>query len=76
MAWRASGYEAGPPTVTGGIVWTVNKGSSTLLGYSVSTGHQAYSFPLGSTIRFTGPAAGDGHVFVAAKNQVVSFLLG
>jgi outer membrane protein assembly factor BamB len=76
IAWRASGYEAGPPTVTGGIVWTVNKGSSTLLGYSVSTGHQAYSFPLGSTIRFTGPAAGDGHVFVAAKNQVVSFLLG
>jgi hypothetical protein len=58
------------------VVWTVNRNSATLLGYSASTGHQAYSFPLGNTIRFTGPAVGDGRVFVAAKNQVMSFLLG
>jgi outer membrane protein assembly factor BamB len=75
-AWRISGSEAGPPAVTGGVVWTVNRSSSTLLGYSVTTGHQVYSFPLGNMVRFTGPTAGDGRVFVAGMNKVMSFLLG
>jgi outer membrane protein assembly factor BamB len=75
-AWRTSSYFAGPPVVTGGIVWTVDRDSAALLGYSTSTGHQAYSFPLGSVVHFCGPAAGDGRVFVTSGDKVVSFLLG
>lgn len=75
-AWHTSGFNAGPPIVTGGVVWTVDIASATLQGYSVSTGHQAYSFPLGSVVHFCGPAAGDGRVFVATGSGVMSFLLG
>jgi outer membrane protein assembly factor BamB len=75
-SWRTASFNAGPPIVTGGMVWTVDISSATLLGYSVSTGHQAYSFPLGSVVHFCGPAAGDGRVFVAAGSRIVSFVLG
>jgi len=75
-AWHTSSFFAGPPVVTGGVVWTVDRGSATLQGYSVSTGHKAYSFPLGSVVHFVGPAAGEGRVFVTATDRVMSFLLG
>jgi outer membrane protein assembly factor BamB len=75
-AWRTSSFFAGPPVVTGGVVWTVSRDSATLVGFSVSNGHQDYSFPLGSVEHFVGPAAGDGRVFVTATNRVMSFLLG
>ncbi len=74
-AWRTSSFNAGPPIVTGGVVWTADTTSSTLLGYNVSTGRQAYSFPLGSVVHFCGPAAGYGHVFVASGSEVESFVL-
>jgi len=75
-AWHTSGFNAGPPIVTGGVVWTVDTASATLLGYSVSSGHQVYSFQLGSVVHFCGPAAGDGRVFVATNSGVMSFVLG
>jgi hypothetical protein len=74
--WHTSSFFAGPPVVTGGVVWTVSRDSATLQGYSVSTGHKAYSFPLGSVVHFVGPAAGEGRLFVTATNKVMSFLLG
>jgi len=73
---QMSGLNAGPPTVTGGVVWTVDDNSATLYGFSTSTGHQAYTFHLGSVEHFTSPAAGDGQLFVAADNVVMSFVLG
>jgi outer membrane protein assembly factor BamB len=75
-SWHISGFNSGPPIVTGGVVWTVDAATATLLGYSVSAGHQVYSFPLGSLVHFCGPAAGDGRVFVATGSGVMSFLLG
>jgi outer membrane protein assembly factor BamB len=71
-----SGLNAGPPIVTGGVVWTVDTNTATLYGLSVSSGHQDYTFPLGTVEHFTTPAAGDGRVYVAAANRVMSFLLG
>lgn len=71
-----SGFNAGPPIVTGGVVWSVDDNSGTLYGLSTATGHEAYSFQLGGVEHFTTPAAGDGQVFVAAANQVESFVLG
>ncbi len=71
-----SGLNAGPPIVTGGVVWTVDSNSGTLFGLSVSDGHQDYTFSLGGVQHFTSPAAGDGRVFVATTDRVMSFLLG
>jgi outer membrane protein assembly factor BamB len=71
-----SGFDAGPPIVTDGVVWTVDTNTGTLYGLSVSDGHQDYTFSLGHVERFISPAAGDGQVFVAATNVVESFVLG
>jgi outer membrane protein assembly factor BamB len=71
-----SGFNAGPPIVTGGVVWTVDTNTATLYGLSAATGWQAHTFSLGSVVHFTTPAAGDGQVFVAARNKVMSFVLG
>jgi hypothetical protein len=75
-AWMAGNLNAGPPIVTGGVVWTVDSNTGLLYGFSVATGHQAYRFSLGSVEHFTGPAAGDGRLFVAATDVVESFSLG
>jgi outer membrane protein assembly factor BamB len=73
---EVSGFNAGPPTVTDGVVWTVDSNTGTLYGLSTSSGHQDYTFSLGHVEHFTSPAAGDGRLFVAATNVVDSFVLG
>jgi outer membrane protein assembly factor BamB len=71
-----SGLNAGPPTVTDGIVWTIDSNTGLLYGFSTSSGHQDYTFSLGPVEHFTSSAAGDGRLFVAATNIVESFSLG
>jgi outer membrane protein assembly factor BamB len=71
-----AGFNAGPPIVTGGVVWTVDDNSAVMYGISAATGHEAYSFKLGAVEHFTTPAAGDGQVFVVAADKVMSFVLG
>jgi len=75
-AWYAKGFNAGPPIVTGGVVWTVDTSSGTLHGFSVTDGVQLYSFQLGSVVHFCTPAAGDGHLYVAGNDRILSFSLG
>jgi outer membrane protein assembly factor BamB len=71
-----SGFNAGPPIVTGGVVWSVDDNTGTLYGLSTTTGHEAYTFALGNVMHFTSPSAGDGQLFVAAGDVVKSFVLG
>lgn len=71
-----TGLNAGPPTVTDGIVWTIDSNTGLLYGFSTSSGHQDYTFSLGPVEHFTSSAAGDGRLFVAATNVVESFSLG
>jgi outer membrane protein assembly factor BamB len=75
-AWHTNNFDAGPPIVTGGVVWSIDLSSSTLYGFSAATGHQSYSFSLGSVVHFCTPSAGDGRIFVAADDHVLAFLLG
>jgi outer membrane protein assembly factor BamB len=75
-AWRTQSFNAGPPIVTGGVVWTVDTSTGTLYGFSLATGHQVYSFPLGSVVHFCTPASGDGRLFVAGDDEIISFSLG
>jgi PQQ-like domain len=75
-AWVTSSFYAGPPIVTGGVVWVVDVSSATLYGYGAASGAKGYSFPLGSVAHFCTPSAGDGRVFVGANLHVVAFVLG
>jgi outer membrane protein assembly factor BamB len=73
--WHTNIFNAGPPIVTGSVVWSIDTSSSTLYGFSSATGHQLYSFSLGGVVHFCTPSAGDEHVFVGANDRVVAFLL-
>jgi hypothetical protein len=75
-AWHTTSFNAGPPIVTDGIVWSVDISSSTLYGFSAATGDQLYSFPLGGVVHFCTPSAGDGRVFVETNDGIAAFLLG
>jgi hypothetical protein len=75
-AWHTNSFDAGPPIVTSGVVWSIDTSSSILYGFSAATGHESYSFPLGSVEHFCTPSAGDGRIFVGAGDRLVAFLLG
>ena len=76
VAWAGPDFQAGPTIVTGNLVWTMDVSSGTLHGFDADSGHQMFSFSVGSVTRFTTPSSGYGKLFVAAGTQVVSFQLG
>jgi len=71
--WRSPSFSAGPPIVTGGVVWTLDTSNGTLRGYNANTGAEQFSFNTGGVTRFTTPSTGDGMVYVAAGTEVFSF---
>jgi outer membrane protein assembly factor BamB len=70
-AWR-TGASAGPPIISGGIVWTIDTGG-TLQGLAPDTGTPVVSVALGSVTHFATPAAGGGRLFAPADTQVIAF---
>jgi hypothetical protein len=74
--WHSQGFDAGPPIVTGGVVWTVDTSTGTLYGLSVASGNQVYEFPLGSVVHFCTPSSGDGRLFVSGDDEILAFSLG
>lgn len=76
VAWRGPRLEAGPPVVTGEVVWTLDISSGVIRGFDVATGNPLYSLALGGVTRFTTPTFAYGELFVAAGDEVHSFVLG
>jgi hypothetical protein len=73
VAWRSSAFDAGPPVIAGGAVWTVDIGTGDLLAFDERTGAQVFKASLGAVAHFTSPAAADGRLYVAATDHVVAF---
>jgi len=78
IAWQAStsNFDSGSPIVTGDLVWAVNINDADLLGFNLSNGVQAYSFPLAAVDHFISPAAAPGNLFVAGGDELYAFALG
>ena len=76
VTWRGPSFPAGPPVVTGGVVWTLDTSTGTLHGFDVTTGSALFSLDTGGVTRFTTPMAAYGELFVAAGSAVYSFALG
>ena len=55
-----TGLNAGPPTVTDGIVWTIDSNTGLLYGFSTSSGHQDYTFSLGPSSTSPAPLRATG----------------
>ena len=75
VAWEGPSFDAGPPVVTGDVVWTVDVSTGTLHGLGAVTGASLYSFGTAQVTRFTTPAFAYGELLVAAGDSVYSFSL-
>ena len=75
VAWKGPSFDAGPPVVTGNVVWTIDVSTGTLHGFDAQTGASLYSFSTSQATRFTTPAFAYGEVFAAAGDSVYSFYL-
>jgi outer membrane protein assembly factor BamB len=73
IAWRTSGFDAGPPILAGGAVWSVDLGSGRLLGFERGTGRPLFSASIGQVAHFVTPTAASGRIYVAASQRVVAF---
>jgi outer membrane protein assembly factor BamB len=67
-----TGTSAGPPILSGGVVWSIDN-DAVLHGYSPTNGGPVANVDLGSVTHFPTPAAGGGRVFVPADSQVIAF---
>jgi hypothetical protein len=73
VAWRAGGFDAGPPILAGGVVWCVDVGSGRLLGLTPHTGRHVFESSVGQVTHFTSPTSAAGRLFVAAERRVIAF---
>ncbi len=73
VAWRGPGFNAGPPIVAGGAVWTIDISDGKLYGFDPHTGGVLFAYSVGSVAHFSGLSAGDGRLFVSAGNHIACF---
>jgi outer membrane protein assembly factor BamB len=76
QAWAGPNFPAGPPVVTGNVVWTVDVSSGNLYGLDATSGSKIFSFSTASVTHFTTPAVGPGFIYVAAGSQLFAFQIG
>jgi len=75
-AWHTAAFNAGPPIIAGGLVWTVDLDSSMIHAYNQGSGTEAYHASLGPVPHFTSPTAGGSRVYVVSGHAITSFLFG
>jgi len=73
IAWRGPSFDAGPPVVAGGIVWSLDLGSGTLYGFDEATGRVVARESTGPVAHFAAPSVVGGQIYVAATARIISF---
>jgi hypothetical protein len=76
VAWVGPKTWAGPPVVSGGLVWSQDTSGSTLLGFDPASGHAAVSLSVGQTVHFATPASGGGRLVIATRAPRVVSIAG
>ena len=73
--WTSPTGEAGSPTIAGGILWTIDIGSSQLYGVDTATGATRYTLALttGTPQHFAAPSISGGLMVVAGASHVEAF---
>ena len=72
-AWRSDSFNAGPPIIAGGVVWSIDIDAGTLTAFAPDSGRVVATESLGSVTHFATPSAGGGRLFAPAESQVVAF---
>ena len=72
-AWRSGSFNAGPPIIAGGAVWSIDIDAGTLSAFAPDSGRVLATESLGSVTHFATPSAGGGRLFAPASTQVIGF---
>jgi outer membrane protein assembly factor BamB len=75
VRWTGPSFNAGPPIVADGLVWTVNINKGQLVAFDQSMGKILFQQSLGDVAHFSTPSSSHGKIFVAASNKILSFVL-
>jgi outer membrane protein assembly factor BamB len=76
VAWRSARFNAGPPIVAGGAVWTLDQDSGVLFAFDPATGRERGRARVGLAAHFAAPSAAGGLVLVATGRQVTAITMG
>jgi hypothetical protein len=72
VAWHSESFAAGPPIVSGGLVWTIDVDAAALLGFDESSGMEMTRTELGTVSHFASPASAMGCVFAPATRTITA----
>lgn len=72
ILWRGPEFNAGPPIVTGGTVWTLDIDDGSLHGFAIRSGEELANFTVGPVAHFAVPSAGGGCLFVPQLRNIVA----
>jgi outer membrane protein assembly factor BamB len=75
VRWPSDGFDAGPPIMAGGLVWTVDLTSAALVGFDPESGDEVVRHDLGDVSHFASPSSALGCVFVPTLRSVTAFCL-
>ncbi len=75
VAWRGPGFNAGPPIVAGGVVWTIDTSNGKLYGLDAHTGQVLFTVAVGPVAHFSTLSSADGRIFVPGGKRILCFVL-
>jgi len=71
--WRSASFDAGPPIVAGGVVWTVDLSAGALVGLNETDGHELVREKLEEASHFASPSSAGGCLFVPTLQTITAF---
>jgi hypothetical protein len=73
VAWRSERFDAGPPIVAGGLVWSVDESAQALVALDPAGGGRRVRIALDDASHFASPSAAPGCVFVPTLRTITAF---
>ncbi|MFL6310049.1 MAG: PQQ-binding-like beta-propeller repeat protein, partial [Nitrososphaera sp.] len=74
VKWTGPSFNAGPPIVADGLVWSVNINKGQFVAFDQATGKILFQQSLGGdSSHFSTPSSSHGKIFVAVSNKILSF---
>jgi len=71
--WRSATFDAGPPIVAGGVIWTVDLSAGALVGLDETDGHELVREKLEEVSHFASPSSAGGCLFVSTLQTITAF---
>jgi outer membrane protein assembly factor BamB len=72
VAWRGPDFQAGPPIIAGGTLWTVDVNAGELYGLDPNTGQVRLRHRLGSVTHFASLSAANGKLYITAGRALLA----